>query len=195
MSEKDSHLDRSAHKGKLARNRDVQQNLDFPRTASDVTDPDISSSLVEELSEVLGLEIEPDQAARILKLTSSRYSFTGPIPPPHLLRQYADILQDDGNRIVVMAEREQEHRHDMDRRETSLVEEVTKQDLKRADRGQWLFFGLVILFVSAGLVGMFLERPLGGLSGLVGALATALFGIYGPSSLRLNRFSKEKEEA
>lgn len=143
---------------------------------------------------MLGLEIEPDQAARILKLTSSRYSFAGPIPPPHLLKQYADILKDDGNRIVIMAEKEQEHRHNMDRRETSLVEKVAEQDLKRADRGQWLFFGLVILFVLAGLVGMFLERPLGGFSGLVGALATALLGIYGPNSLRFERFSKEKKE-
>lgn len=40
----------------------------------------------------------------------------GPLPPPRQLAEYADVVSGGAERIFAMAEREQEHRHDCERR-------------------------------------------------------------------------------
>ena len=42
--------------------------------------------------------------------------WTGPLPPPAVLKQYDEIATGLAERIVVSMEREQEHRHEMDRK-------------------------------------------------------------------------------
>jgi uncharacterized membrane protein len=42
--------------------------------------------------------------------------WAGPLPPPAVLKQYDEIATGLAERIVVSMEREQEHRHEMDRK-------------------------------------------------------------------------------
>jgi uncharacterized membrane protein len=49
-------------------------------------------------------------------------AFTGPIPPPHLLSEYEQILVGLADRIVGMAEGEAEHRRQIQRRRMRLAE-------------------------------------------------------------------------
>lgn len=42
--------------------------------------------------------------------------FSGPVPPPAILRGINDIVPGAADRIIAMAENEQAHAHDMDRR-------------------------------------------------------------------------------
>lgn len=44
-----------------------------------------------------------------------RYESTGPWPHPEMLRQYELILPGAADRMITMAERQMEHRHDMER--------------------------------------------------------------------------------
>lgn len=41
-------------------------------------------------------------------------SFTGPIPPPEILAKYEDCFPGLAERIIVMAEKEQTRRHDIE---------------------------------------------------------------------------------
>ena len=41
--------------------------------------------------------------------------FTGPIPPPEILHQYREVLPDAPERILSMAEKQQNHRMDLEK--------------------------------------------------------------------------------
>lgn len=46
--------------------------------------------------------------------------FQGPIPPPELLKQYDEFVPGAGDRILSMAEKEQDHRHRQERKKGNL---------------------------------------------------------------------------
>jgi uncharacterized membrane protein len=46
-------------------------------------------------------------------------SFSGPLPPPEVLARYNDCIPNGATRIMEMAERQQEHRHTLERRVVS----------------------------------------------------------------------------
>src|ERR1700677_3358725 len=41
-------------------------------------------------------------------------TFSGPLPPPNLLAQYNDVVPNGAERIVTMAEKQQEHRQEIE---------------------------------------------------------------------------------
>lgn len=152
------------------------------------------SEVAEELSELIGREVETTEAAQIISVTrgyARSYSFAGPLPPPAYMREYVDILGDGGNRIVTMAEKEQNHRHQLDLKEVAIDEAIVTGDGIRANRGQWMFYSIVLIFVLGGLLGLLLEKPLAGFASLGGAVVAALTGIFGPRLTGLTRRSKE----
>lgn len=52
--------------------------------------------------------------------------FSGPIPPPEIIEKYNEVVPGAADRIITMAEKEANHRHDID-----------KKKLKERTRGQW----------------------------------------------------------
>ena len=109
---------------------------------------------------------EPDSAARtpnlppttvLEKLTPElrtavveAASFTGPLPPPSMIEAYERTLAGSADRILKMAEREQDHRIECD--QTVLA--ATRQDVRRS---HWLSFSI-------------------GLASITGAVVVAVFG-------------------
>lgn len=79
---------------------------------------------------------------------------TGPLPDPDDLRHYDRIIPDGANRIMKMAEREQEHRHAIETKHLDVVESVSKNDYFSTRRGQ--NYGLLVcgLVLVTGLVFM-----------------------------------------
>lgn len=75
-----------------------------------------------------------------LRLVSFVQRYTGPMPPPELLRGYDDIVPGAAERIVRMAEQEQDFRH-----------EVTRTGVKGGvdgiKRGQ--IFALIVVLIMA----------------------------------------------
>ena len=80
----------------------------------------------------------------------SAYKFSGPFPPPSLLRRYEEVLSGGADRVFVFTENEQRHRHQFEDRALQIHSELQR-------RGQWMG---VILPISA-VVGSIICAALG----------------------------------
>jgi Predicted membrane protein len=70
-------------------------------------------------------------------LTAQRFS--GPLPHPAILAQYNDVIPGGAERVIAMAERNQQHRHAMESM-------VVRGGLSAQRNGQW--FGLIVALVG-----------------------------------------------
>jgi len=69
--------------------------------------------------------------------------FSGPIPPPEYLEHYNRIVPNAAERILAMAEREQTHRHDGQKR-------ALDADIKEGKLGQILAFLIGVFTIGCG---------------------------------------------
>lgn len=69
-------------------------------------------------------------------------SFAGPIPPPEVIKGYESVLPGSAERLMKMAEKEQQHRFEIDNL-------LTKGYLSLNVRGQILGFMIVIALIVA----------------------------------------------
>jgi uncharacterized membrane protein len=76
-----------------------------------------------------------------LSVLAAKHSFSGPLPPPNMLAEYDTVHEGLANRIVSMAESEQQHRHQMENQ--SLRAAVTAES-----RGQ--HYALIISLIIIG---------------------------------------------
>jgi uncharacterized membrane protein len=74
-------------------------------------------------------------------------SFSGPIPPPELLKQYDEIIPNGANRILTMAESQSAHRIELEKI-------VIEGDDRRANWGLvcGFTFGLIVFALSFILI-------------------------------------------
>ena len=72
-------------------------------------------------------------------------AFFGPIPPPKAMAEYEALLPGSADRILSMAEKQQEHR-------MALEKEAVKSELAQNRRGQVFGFIVFLLSLSAGIV-------------------------------------------
>lgn len=111
---------------------------------------------------------------------SASIQFTGPIPPPIILEQYNRILPDAANRILAMAEREQEHRHKM--QEKLIDSQVLDQRQERTERRVGQNYGLTIGIVAiisgsiTAILGSSLAGGFIGSAGVIGLVAVFVLG-------------------
>ena len=83
-------------------------------------------------------EGKQDQIKRSVSIIARQASmFQGPIPPPEYFAQYDKVLPGTAERIVVMAEKEQAHRHERD----DILDYLQV-------RGLWLGTFIIILLVG-----------------------------------------------
>lgn len=97
------------------------------------------------LAEVLD-KLDPQQKQIIIRSIQSisQESFSGPIPHPDILMGYDKVGKGFADRIIRMAEKEQESRHECN---SALV----KGPIKATARGQWMGFIIAILFLGAAV--------------------------------------------
>ena len=107
-------------------------------------------------------------------------SYTGPLPPPDILRQYNDVEPGLVNRVVTMAEIQAQHRH-------ALESTVVSGRIGAERQGQWLGF----IIAMTALIGSFALIAVGkdtvGISGVLGTITT-LGGVF-----VYGRYSQKKE--
>lgn len=82
--------------------------------------PEVVSPTTEALS-------EEDREEASLQVYGEYYA--GPIPHPQILRQYGEIIPDGPNRILVMAEKQAEHRREQERQNAEHQREMERQTL------------------------------------------------------------------
>ncbi|MDN4164742.1 DUF2335 domain-containing protein [Cytophagales bacterium LB-30] len=95
-------------------------------------------------------EMSPESRVVIKELIHESHhsasSFSGPIPPPELLKGYNEVVKDGAERILQMAEKQSNHR-------IQLENHAVREELKQSRLGQ--IFGFTL-----GLIGMLLASAL-----------------------------------
>ena len=82
----------------------------------------------------------------MMQVEVSRSSFSGPLPPPDLFRQYEEVSPGAGKEIVEMAKVQRTHDHEMERR----AGEIVKDHIPR--RENTVRWAMVLLSIVAFIV-------------------------------------------
>lgn len=104
-------------------------------------------NLPDELKQIIAdLEISQEKKENIIKAFSvlkvHKATFSGPIPPPEILKGYNEVVQNGAERIISMAEKQSAHR-------MQLEDFAVKEELTQSRRGQ--VFGFTLGIVGMGL--------------------------------------------
>jgi hypothetical protein len=122
------------------------------------------------------------------KLIAQRFesmSYSGPIPPPHLLREFNDSIPNGADRIMKMAEQQSTHRMDL---ETKVVTANNRDALLGV-----IFAGIIgIIIVIGSMFLIYNNKNIQGL-GILFTSAVAYIGVFLKSKSRDDKNLKEKE--
>lgn len=81
--------------------------------------------------------------------------FSGPIPPPDLLRQYDELIEHGAERIFGAFEKQTRHRQ-------TIEAAVIHGNEARSFRGQWMAYSLALIILTLGSVMIFKGREWAG---------------------------------
>ncbi len=119
---------------------------------------------------------------------TSTQSFSGPLPPPEILKKFDEVVPGAAERIIKMAEEQSAHRKELERK-------VIESDISRSKWGQILGFIIAVvgLAVSA-FIAIYGNAYAGGVIG-VGTLVS-LVGVfmYGAKTRSKEREEKSKSQ-
>jgi uncharacterized membrane protein len=112
---------------------------------------------------------DPSQRRELTTIQMSK-EFSGPIPPPETLAHYNTVLPGAAERILAMAEKQQTHRQDLERR-------VIFSNTRSQTRGTYLGFAIALTAILSGVFLIYIGREVTGIASIIGALA-ALVGVF-----------------
>jgi len=87
----------------------------------------------------------PNNPQQLVKMQAQSTRFQGPIPPPEILRQYAEVVPELPRIIVGEYQKQSAHRQ-------KLESQLLESNIRKETRGQWISFA----FGGATLIGGFL---------------------------------------
>ena len=108
---------------------------------------------------------------------------SGPIPDAESLKEYDETIPDGANRIMIMAEKQQEHR-------ISIENKVISSQLNQSKRGQ--SFGLIIAIIgiiAASFLGYNDKKTVGGIIG--GGTVISLVAVFVTGKRKQNKSLKD----
>lgn len=89
--------------------------------------------------------IDPEKRSVIVSaMVEMRQTFSGPLPRPADFKAYKEVLSNAPERILLMAEKQQQHRIDSEER-------IIKADIRESIFGQVFAVLLVVLFLAAAV--------------------------------------------
>lgn len=114
-------------------------------------------------------------------------SWTGPYPPPDLLKGYEEVAPGTADRLIKMAEEQQRHRHHLERI-------AVEGGSRRAWWGLWLGFAISLVVLALGTVIILTGHQWTGAS-VMGIDVVALAGVfvYGRHDQRRERQEKSAQ--
>ena len=120
-------------------------------------------------------------------LVSRSESYSGPLPPPHVLKGYEEILPGMADRVMTLVEKQSAHRQYIE----SIAIKSGAQDSKWGIR---FAFIISIFAIACGSLLIYFGKEIGG-SVIGGGALSSLVGvfIYGSRQRRMERESKNKE--
>lgn len=101
-------------------------------------------------------------------------SFSGPLPPPAVLRQYEEICPGCADRLIKAFEAEGSHRREIETRMVDSNIESARSQFREARLGQILAFLISVAFLIAGSYTALSGHPwIGGIFGTMGLSSIA----------------------
>ncbi len=143
--------------------------------------------LSEEIEKIIKFvpEDKKEEALKFITSLSIQTSsaFRGPLPPPSILADYNDIINNGAERIMKMAENQSGHRIELEKH-------AIKEELKQSRRGQVFGFILAVFGIIAAFVLAYLDHDT--VAGIFGT--TTIVGLVTIFVIGKKRQSKEQEE-
>lgn len=132
-------------------------------------------------------EEEQKKLARLV-MVSVEQRFSGPLPPPSILDGYNQAVENGAERIVKMAEKQNDHRIEMEK-------SVILHQLKESSRGQWfeLVIGIFALSMAGGLAYLGHEVA-GSIIGAAGVTGLVSVFVLGKRIQKKELIEKQKDE-
>ena len=87
----------------------------------------------------------PNSSTSLLSIKHESSSFSGPLPPPVMLREYNEVQPGMADRIVAMAEKQSAHRLEIENKGVT-------NEIALAQRGQWCAIVFAVLSLPLGNV-------------------------------------------
>lgn len=113
-------------------------------------------------------------------------SYSGPLPHPDILRRYGDIIPTAPERILRMAEKQEDHRHEMEKF-------VITRESRRSDMGVGAATIIALASIAAGAFIVVYGHTWAGIAlPTIDIVGTATVFIYGTASRRQERMEKTK---
>lgn len=97
------------------------------------------------------------------QIQASAWSFSGPLPPPEILARYNAAFPEAAERIVKMAERQSEHRQNLEKL-------VVDSNSRAQARGQYLGFIIVMVAIVGGFALIWNGKDTIGISSVIASL-------------------------
>lgn len=151
-------------------NDNVPENQEMPD--DNIAENDDAESRIEKIPDIVfeGVPEEHKSSAekvvqRFASLIHYQEQFSGPIPPPKILKGYEDITSGSANRIISMAEKEQEHRHSMEK-------SMLNSGNRREELGLWFGFVLAMTLGLGGIYLISIGRPVEGFVAIIAEITT-----------------------
>lgn len=85
--------------------------------------------------------------------TSHTEILSGPLPHPRLLQEYNNVIHDGAERIMIMAEKQQNSRIEGEKETREINRHIADEQLKLQRRGQLI--ALIVILIILGLVVLF----------------------------------------
>jgi len=131
-------------------------------------------------------ETESQTVRAIVRAELQSTSFSGPLPPPEMLREYDQIYPGAAEKIIQMAESQLHHRQSLER-------QVIEAEIRQAARGQWIAGAIALAgLLAATLVGVFGSPVVGGAIAAMDVVGLAAVFIYGSHQKRAEREERVK---
>lgn len=141
-----------------------------------LSDPDIPQHAKKEIEEAL-VSIEVKKAS----------SFSGPVPPPEILKGYNKTIKNGAERLMKMTEKQSEHR-------IQLEDHAIKNEIKQSGRGQ--VFGFIlggVGLILATLLAMYDHETVAGIFGTTTIVGLVAVFVTGKKSQESDLNDKKKE--
>lgn len=146
-------------------------------------------SLSEILDEIEGLD--PEEQKTIAQFfferrESTLSSFTSPLPPPSILREYNELIPNGADCLMTMAENQARHR-------IRIESIVIQGDTRRSYIGLWLGFFVALLVLLTAMYAIYAGEPvLAGAIVTIDLIALSSVFVYGSITRRIERQCRRK---
>lgn len=133
--------------------------------------------------------IDPEKRSVIVSaMVEMRQTFSGPLPRPADFKAYKEVLSNAPERILLMAEKQQQQQHRIDSEER-----IIKADIRESIFGQVFAVLLVVLFLAAAVyLGINGHDWLAGIVATLSATISAIFYLKStPSNKDLDNVDKK----